>query len=89
MSKLVVYVEEGCWSSEETPDIVREIAPHFPDLEIELLDLNHNQKPDYVFATPTYVLDGRIIFLGNPTSADLKRRLADRQQAGNSDEPAG
>ena len=76
MSKLVVYVEEGCWSCQETPNIVADIAPHFPDLEIELLDLKHNHKPNYVFATPTYVLDDHIIFLGNPTSEDLKQKLA-------------
>ena len=85
MSKLVVYVEEGCWSCQETPNILADIAPHFPDLEIELLDLRHNQKPDYVFATPTYVLDGRIIFLGNPSSADLRRKLAVTQPACNGD----
>ena len=89
MSKLVVYVEAGCWSSQETPNILADIAPHFPDLEIELLDLSYNRKPDYIFATPTYVLDGCIIFLGNPTRADLKRKLADRQQVCNSDESAG
>jgi len=85
MSKLVVYVDEGCWSCQETPNILADIAPHFPNLEIELLDLRHNQKPDYVFATPTYVLDGRIIFLGNPTSADLRRKLAVTQPVCNGD----
>lgn len=75
MSKLVVYVEDGCWSCQETPNIVADIARHFPDLKIELLDLKHNPKPNYVFATPTYVLDGRIIFLGNPTNKDLRRKL--------------
>jgi hypothetical protein len=82
MKKLFVCIEEGCWSCQETSNIVADIALQFPDLEIELLDLRYNYKPDFVFATPTYVLDDRIIFLGNPTSEELKRKLTDFAEAG-------
>jgi len=82
MKKLIIYIEKGCWSCQETPNIVADIAPQFPDLEIELLDLRENDKPDFVFATPTYVLDDRIIFLGNPTSEELKRKLTDLTEEG-------
>ncbi len=75
MVKLQVYVNEECWSCHESRKIVAEIAPQFPDVKIELLDLNAEEHPDFVFAVPTYVLNGRIISLGNPYREDLRRRL--------------
>lgn len=75
MVKLQVYINEDCWSCDESRKIVAEIAPQFPDVKIELLDLNSEEQPDFVFAVPTYVLNGRIISLGNPYREDLRRRL--------------
>ena len=75
MIKLDVYVAEECWACTESRRIIAEVAPKYPDAQIQLLDINDPHRPDNVFATPTYVLDDRIIFMGNPTEAELQARL--------------
>jgi glutaredoxin len=81
MTKLNIYVSEDCWACEEARRIVSDITPLFPDVDIELRDVEDERKPSTVFATPTYVLDGRTIFLGNPTRDELGQKLAEQQQS--------
>jgi hypothetical protein len=75
MTKLDVYISEECWVCNETRRIVADITPRFPDLDIELRDVEDKWCPSTVFATPTYVLDGRTIYLGNPTREELTQKL--------------
>jgi alkyl hydroperoxide reductase subunit AhpF len=75
MTKLDVYVSETCWACEEARRIVADLAPQYPEFSIELRDLNDERRPSHVFATPAYVLNGRTIFLGNPTREELKNKL--------------
>lgn len=75
MVTLKVYVEASCWACSESRRIVAEMRPQFPQVAIELIDLTGRARPDTVFAVPTYVLDGRVISLGNPYRHDLSRRL--------------
>ena len=76
---LHVYIADDCWSCQETRRIVADVAPQFPDLGIELRHISQD-KPDDVFAVPTYVLNGRVIFLGNPTRDELRRKLLAARQ---------
>lgn len=75
MVKLQVYVKEDCWTCAESRRIVAEIAPQFPQIVIELIDMETSSRPRDVYAVPTYVLDGRIISLGNPYRDDLRREI--------------
>ena len=75
MSVLHVYVSEDCWSCAEAKRIVADIKPLFPGMEIEVRDVNDEGRPSQVFATPTYILNGRTIFLGNPTQEELAQKL--------------
>jgi hypothetical protein len=75
MTDLHVYVMDECWACDEARRIVAQIGPLFPDANVELRDLNDSRRPDAVFAAPSYVLDGRIAFLGNPTEGELAARL--------------
>jgi len=75
MVKLQVYVREDCWTCAESRRIVAEIEPQFPQLSVELVDMETPNRPQEVFAVPTYVLDGRIISLGNPYRDDLRREI--------------
>ena len=52
-----------------------EIKPLFPNMEIELRDVKDERRPSQVFATPTYILNGRTLFLGNPTQKELAQKL--------------
>lgn len=71
---LHIYIADDCWSCHETRRIVADILPQFPEVNIELRDMSQD-KPDDVFAVPTYVLNGRVISLGNPTREELRQKL--------------
>ena len=66
---LEIYVAPDCFGCEVARDlagVVRGLG--WPHLEVRLLDLSAPEtiRPPAVFAVPTYVLDGRVISLGNP-----------------------
>ena len=75
MTKLDVYIEDSCWACAESRRIVADIAPIVPNVDIKLRNLDDQRRPSTVFATPTYVLDGRVIYLGNPTREELIQKL--------------
>lgn len=77
---LQVYVSDECWTCQETERIVRDIAHQFPNILIEIREMGENQ-PDEVFAVPTYLLNGRTIYLGNPTREELKQTLINATHA--------
>lgn len=73
--QLQVYISQDCWTCAETMRIVQDVSPQFPDVLVEILDTKDTPMPDGVFAVPTYVLNGCIISLGNPTRQELKQKL--------------
>ncbi len=75
MIALDIYISENCWSCEEAVRIVQDISPLFPEVAISLLDLQSNPTPEEVFAVPTYVLNGKVTYLGNPTREQLIEKL--------------
>ncbi len=49
-----------------------EMREMFPTLTVDLMELDGVRTlPHGVVATPTYLLDGRVISLGNPRREDL------------------
>jgi hypothetical protein len=81
MVKLDVYISETCWSCDEARQIVADMRLRYPSIGMELRDIGDQRRPSNVFATPTYVLDGRTIFLGNPTREQLQQKLEHAQSA--------
>jgi hypothetical protein len=75
MSKLDIYVTENCWTCEESRRIASRVKRECAHVDVELIDLNSGPKPSFVFAVPTYVLDGRVVSLGNPSWETLLERL--------------
>lgn len=75
MHTLTVYIADECWSCEETQRIIDDVTPQFPDLQLQLVNTRLEPLPDGVFAVPTYLLDGKVISLGNPTREALQKRL--------------
>ena len=75
MVSLEIYVTAECWSCEESKRIAAEMREEFPRVAIELVDLQSGRRPSQVFAAPTYVLNGRVISLGNPTRKELREKL--------------
>lgn len=76
--QLQVYIHSECFSCQETLLLVGEIRRRFPQLLTEIISLDDPaiEKPDEVFAVPTWVLDGRVIFLGNPWREQMYEKLS-------------
>jgi hypothetical protein len=80
-TQLDVYISEACWTCNETRQIVADLRLRLPGITMELRDIADERRPHSVFATPTYVLGGRAIFLGNPTREQLRQKLEDALNA--------
>jgi thiol-disulfide isomerase/thioredoxin len=72
---LKIFVTEHCPGCVEALRIAAEVARDYPHLEVEVIDLNAPEVivPEAVFATPTYMLNERIVSLGNPSPAEVAR----------------
>lgn len=72
-TSLRIYVEPRCVACERALGLAGEIRDCFPALEVEVVDLSRPEvsRPDYVFAVPTFVLNGRVLSLGNPRRSRL------------------
>ena len=75
MVKLQVYITENCWTCAESRHIASEIAEEFPQVQVEILDMTRAERPDNVFAVPTFLLNGRVVSLGNPHRHVLKQKV--------------
>ncbi len=75
MMQLQVFISQDCWTCEETARIVEDVAAQYADVTVELLYTEKTPLPEGVFAIPTYLLNGRVISLGNPTREELKAKL--------------
>lgn len=78
MPHLDVYVAEHCFGSDEARRLADVVASRFARLSVRVVDLEREPhvRPDTVVAVPSYVLDGRVIALGNPRQAELLLDLA-------------
>ncbi len=76
--RLDVFVEPGCAFCETAASTAREIARRFPSLEVNLIDITETdtELPESIFAVPTYVLDGKVVSLGNPQVEELAALVA-------------
>lgn len=81
MDTLQVYITAECWTCDESQRLAVEIATQFPALKVEILDLNRVERPSTVFAVPTYLFNGRLLFLGNPTYEQLQTTLRQATQS--------
>lgn len=74
--RLVVYVSSHCRTCDQAQRLAREAATRFPSVEVRLVDLDDGEPvPEVVVAVPTYVMDGRVAWLGNPAPEELFARL--------------
>jgi hypothetical protein len=76
--RLQIVVERSClgWeTARRLAALVRASGP--PGVEVDLIDLAESGavRPAAVFAVPTYLLDGRVLSLGNPEPEWLLARL--------------
>lgn len=74
---LRIYVARHCESCAEALRLAEEIRQKYTIVNVEVIDLDaeDGQNLDDVFSVPTYVLNGKVISLGNPSPDELERQL--------------
>ena len=74
---LEVYVGQHCPNCGEALRLAEEAAACFPGVVVRVIDLDQaaTPPPEAVVAVPTYLLDGRVVSLGNPCPEELFARL--------------
>jgi hypothetical protein len=80
MPKLRVYLSQHCFGCAEALRLAAAVARYYPAVAVQVVDLDAEPaaRPTDLVAVPTYVLDGRIVALGNPRQQDLFRHLERR-----------
>ncbi len=75
--RLEVYVSSQCLNCDEAVRLAEEAAARYPNVVVRVvdLDLEGSPPPDPVVAVPTYLLNGRVVSLGNPYPEELFARL--------------
>jgi hypothetical protein len=75
--ELVIYIMPHCEVCDYALETAAWLRDRYPQLSLRVVDLADPQEPvpEIVFATPTYVLDGRVWSLGNPSRADAMQKL--------------
>jgi hypothetical protein len=80
--RLEIVVTPQCQGCDEARAVAQAMRRRFPTLEVDLIKLDGRRvPPDHVVATPTYLLDGAVISLGNPSRSALARIIEQRQGA--------
>jgi hypothetical protein len=80
---LQIFIEAGCYGCLRAQEIAAEMVRRFPALSIKLVDIGEEDDvPESVFAVPTYQLDGKTVFLGNPAVEELATLLTNLTQTG-------
>ena len=74
---LEILVTPHCFGCARARTLAATIAAHEPALDVRVVDLSEPgvQVPPGLVAVPSYVLNGRILFIGNPTQAALTAAL--------------
>lgn len=73
-----IYVAKHCFVCEYSHEVAEFIREQFPHVLIRMIDITDPQAdiPEAVFATPTYLLNGKLWSLGNPSNEDVINKLA-------------
>ena len=71
--KLEVYVSAHCLGCAEALRLAGAAARRFPGLAVRVIDLDREPeaRPEALVAVPAYLLDGRVVSLGNPRQQEL------------------
>ncbi len=79
---LEIYVEKGCRICRRSLSLASEGVDRFPQGPVRVVDVSSGggEYRRLVTATPTFVLNGTTFSLGNPSSAELERAIADLLQ---------
>jgi hypothetical protein len=78
VKQLEIYVTPDCLGCETARRLAESVymrAKQYAEVRVIDLSVTGAERPSAVFAVPTYLLDGRVISLGNPDEAWLIAQL--------------
>ena len=74
--ELQIFVEAGCETCQRALQIAGEFDDEYPRLAVRVVDVAKTQVDrDDVFAVPTFVLNDRVLSLGNPRRSHLRNEI--------------
>jgi hypothetical protein len=75
--KLDIYIDHGCQGCERAIRIAQLVQENLPEVTVNLFELSKldGSLPEFIFAVPTYVLNGKTFSLGNPDETVLLAQL--------------
>lgn len=75
--RLEVYVDDECLVCSRSLAIASQIRTAFPDVVVVVVgpESDDGLHRHLVAAVPTYILNGQVVSLGNPTFADLSAAI--------------
>ncbi len=77
MSVLDVYIAKHCFGCDEALRLAKEISQSLPRLEVNVMvleEMTEDEIPE-IIATPSYFLNGRRLFIGNPRLEELTAKI--------------
>ena len=73
---LQVFVEPTCEACRRAIQLAEGVDAAYPQLAVDIVDIRTRESErDDVFAVPTFVLDDRVLSLGNPQESTLRREI--------------
>ncbi|MBI4673326.1 MAG: thioredoxin family protein [Chloroflexi bacterium] len=80
---LEVVIAKHCQQCGAAVRVAETLQDKFPALDVHVVDLDGPEavKPDAVFAVPAYLLNGRVVSLGNPEVKEISETIRALLQA--------
>lgn len=89
MTELEVYIDQDCFACRRAQALALEIGERFPEVRVKVVDrtVARGRYDHLVVATPTYILNGRVFKLGNPSKSELERALSKAKEVSSEPSP--
>ena len=74
---LEIYVDEGCLGCRRSLELAEHVRKRFPGVDVRVINTGEpgGEYAHLVLATPTFILNGRKMSLGNPSPAQLDEAI--------------
>ncbi len=75
--RLDIYVESGCVGCDRAAEVADWVRAHYPGVTVRLLRPGEGpgEQARAIRATPSYFLNGKQVYLGNPGPEQLRAML--------------
>ncbi len=74
-------MDEGCLGCRRSLELAEHVRSRFPGVEVRVFSSGEGMYAHLVAATPTFILNGRKMSLGNPSPAQLDEAILTAMKA--------